>query len=32
MSAAEVGNILGMTADEVSVREAQALKKLRNEE
>ena len=32
MSAAEVGNMLGMTADEVSVREAQALKKLRNEE
>ncbi len=32
MSAAEVGNILGMTADEVTAREAQALTKLRNEE
>ena len=31
MSAAEVGKILGMTADEVSAREAEALKKLRNE-
>ena len=32
MSAAEVGKILGMTADEVTVREAEALKKLRNQE
>lgn len=32
MSAAEVGNILGMTPDEVTAREAQALQKLRNEE
>ena len=32
MSAAEVGKILGMTADEVSAREAQALSKLRNQE
>ncbi len=31
MSAVEVGNILGLTADEVSAREAQALNKLRNE-
>ena len=31
MSAVEVGKILGLTADEVSAREAQALKKLRNE-
>lgn len=31
MSAAEVGKALGMTADEVSLREADALKKLRNE-
>lgn len=31
MSAAEVGKILGLTADEVSAREAEALKKLRNE-
>lgn len=31
MSAAEVGKILGMTSDEVSAREAEALKKLRNE-
>lgn len=32
MSAAEVGKLLGMTADEVTAREAQALQKLRNEE
>jgi len=32
MSAAEVGKVLGMTADEVSAREAQALNKLRNQE
>ena len=32
MSAAEVGKILGMTADEVAAREAQALSKLRNQE
>lgn len=32
MSAAEVGKILGMTVDEVTAREAQALKKLRNQE
>ena len=32
MSAAEVGKILGMTADEVTAREAEALKKLRNQE
>lgn len=32
MSAAEVGKILGLTADEVSAREAQALSKLRNQE
>ena len=32
MSAAEVGKILGLTADEVSAREAQALNKLRNQE
>lgn len=31
MSAAEVGNILGLTADEVTAREAEALMKLRNE-
>lgn len=31
MSAAEVGKILGMTADEVIAREAQALAKLRND-
>lgn len=31
MSAAEVGKILGLTADEVSAREAAALMKLRNE-
>lgn len=30
MSAAEVGKLLGITADEVTAREAQALKKLRN--
>lgn len=32
ISAAEVGKILGMTADEVTAREAEALKKLRNQE
>ncbi|MBQ1956438.1 MAG: sigma-70 family RNA polymerase sigma factor [Clostridia bacterium] len=32
MSAEEVGKIMGMTADEVTAREAQALSKLRNEE
>ena len=32
MSAAEVGKIMGLTADEVSAREAQALNKLRNQE
>ena len=31
MSAAEVGKILGLTADEVTAREAQALAKLRND-
>lgn len=31
MSAAEVGKIMGLTADEVAAREAAALKKLRNE-
>lgn len=31
MSAAEVGNILGLTADEVTAREAEALMKLRDE-
>jgi len=31
MSAAEVGKILGMTVDEVTAREAQALAKLRND-
>ena len=32
MSAAEVGKMLGMTPEEVTVREAEALKKLRNQE
>ncbi len=32
MSAEEVGKIMGMAADEVTAREAQALSKLRNEE
>ena len=32
MSAAEVGKVLGMTAEEVTAREAEALKKLRNQE
>lgn len=32
MSAADVGKLLGMTADEVTARETQALQKLRNEE